>query len=150
MWKLMGVLCTVSGCKIWKIFLMENIRLHGMPTTSFEMVLLWKVKRYSYQFFYFLFYISFYISRYHFYNFLEFHSTLSEKYFRPKVSFFNGFTSSPQPHSLNGQNLLNVAKVFCRFSIFSNVFFSINLLTKSCNAFFKGFNYRFFDLLFKT
>ena len=64
MWKLMGVLCTVSGCKIWKIFLMENIRLHGMPTTSFEMVLLWKVKRYSYQFFYFLFYISFYISRY--------------------------------------------------------------------------------------
>ena len=152
MWKLMGVLCTVSGCKIWKIFLMENIRLHGMPTTSFEMVLLWKVKRYSYQFFYFLFYISFYISRHHFYNFLEFHSTLSEKNFRPKLSFLNRFTHLPQPHCLIGQNLLNVTKVFCRFSLKSlmKYLFSKHLLTKSCKAFFKSSNYRFFGLNFKT
>ena len=33
------------------LFIMDNIRLHGMPTTSFEKVLLWKVTRYSYQFF---------------------------------------------------------------------------------------------------
>ena len=38
-----------------------------------------------------MFYISFYISRYHFYNFLEFHSTLSGKDFRPKFSFFYKF-----------------------------------------------------------
>ena len=92
-------------------FLMDNIRLHGMPTTGFEKILLWKVTRYSYQFFYFLFYISFYISRYYFYNFLEFHSTLSERTFCPKFSFFDEFTTlPPQPHHLNGQNLLNVTK----------------------------------------
>ena len=122
MWKLVGALCTVSGCKIWKIFLMENIRLHGMPTTSFEMVLLWKVKRYSYQFFYFLFYISFYISRYHFYNFLEFHSTLSEKVFVPSFPFLtDSHCPLPPPltqlQTLNGQNLLNVTKAFCQFSL---------------------------------
>ena len=96
---------------------MENIRLHGMSTTSLDKVLLWKVIRYSYQFFYFLFYISFYISRYHFYNFLEFHSTLSGKDFRPKFSLFNKFTPSPQPLPLNSQNLLSVVKVFCQFSL---------------------------------
>ena len=76
---------------------MDNIRLHGMPTTSFEKVLLWKVIRYSYQFF-----IFFYFSRYHFYNFLEFHSALPEKDFPPKFSLFNGFTPFPQPHPLIG------------------------------------------------
>ena len=95
---------------------MDNIRLHGMPTTSFEKVLLWKVIRYSYQFFYFLFYISFYISRHHFYNFLEFHSILSEKDFRPKFSLTDSLPSL-KPHPLNDQNLLKVAKGFCQFSL---------------------------------
>ena len=51
-------------------------------------------------FFDFLFYISFDISRYHFYNFLELHSTLYEKYFVPNVCFFNGFIPpySTPPH----------------------------------------------------
>ena len=125
-------------------FLMENVRLHGMVTTSFEKVLPWKVKRYSQQFFYFLFYISFYISRCYFYNFLEFHSTLSEIIFCPKFSFFNGFTPRPQPHHLNGQNLLKVTKVFCQFSLnfLLKYFFSKNLLAKFWKAFFKGFNYQ--------
>ena len=133
-------------------FFMENIRLHGMSTASYEKVLLWKAIRYSYQFFYFLFYISFYISRYHFYNFLEFNLTLSEKNSRPKLSFFNGFTLSPQPQPLIGQNLLNATKVFCRFSLkcLTKYFFPKNLLTKSCKAVFKGSNYRFFGLNFKT
>ena len=119
-------------------FLMDNIRLHGMPTVSFEKVFLSKVIRYSYHFFYFLFYISFFISRYHFHNFLEFHSILSEKNFRFKFSFFNGFTPSPQLHSFNVQNLLNVTKVFCRFSLkcVLKYLFSKNILTKSCKAFF--------------
>ena len=118
--------------------LMDNTRLHGTPTTSFEKVILWKVISYSYQFFYFLFYISFYISRYHFSNFLEFHSTLPEKNFRPKFSFLNGFTPSHQLHPLNGQNLLNVTKFFCWFSLkcLLKYFFPKNLLTKSCKAFF--------------
>ena len=132
-------------------FLMDNIRLHGMPTTSFEKVLLWKVIKYRYQFFYFLFYISFYISRYHFYNFLEFHSTLSEKKFHPKFSFFNRFTPFFQPHPLNAENLLNVTKHFLLiFPQMSSeiLFFSKNLLTNSCKSFFKGFNYRSFGLIF--
>ena len=120
-----------------------------MPTTSFEKVLLFKVIRCSYQLFYFLFYISFYINRYHFYNFLEFHSTLFEKKFRPKLFFVNGFTVFHQPHPLIAQNLLNVTKHFCRFSrkCLMKYFLSKNLLTKSCNAFFKSSNCRFFSLL---
>ena len=50
-----------------------------------------------------------------FYNFLELHSTLSEKDFRHKFSFFNRFTKTSYP--LNGQNLLSVIKVFCQFSL---------------------------------
>ena len=45
---------------------------------------------------------SFYISRYNFYNFLELHLTLSEKRFRRKFSFSNGFTQNPYP-PFNGQ-----------------------------------------------
>ena len=93
--------------------------------------------RYSYQFLYFLFYISFYISSYQFCNFLEFHSILSEKYFRRKFSFFNRFTPFTQPQPLNGQNLLKwfFLSIFPKMS--SEIFFSINLLTKSCKAFWK-------------
>ena len=131
---------------------MDNIRLHGMPITSFEKVLLWNIIRYRYQLSYFLCYISFYINRYHFHNFLEFHSTLSEKKFCPKFSFLNRFTPSPHPHPLNAHNMVNETKNFCQFSLkcLLKYFFSKNLLTKSCKAFFKGFNYRFFGLLFKT
>ena len=63
--------------------------------------------------FYILFYFSFYITRYQFFNFLELHSALSEKFFRCKVSFFNRFTQTPQP--LNSQNLPCVTKAFCQF-----------------------------------
>ena len=75
------------------------------------------------------------------------------KRFYPKFLFFNGFTLSSQPHPLNGQNLLNVTKSFCWFSpkyLLKYFFFSKNLLKKSCKTLFKGFNYRFFGLLFKT
>ena len=118
---------------------MHNIRLHGMPTTSFEKVLLWKVIRYSYQLFYFLFYI---ISEdIIFTTFLEFHSTLSEKNFRTKFSFFDGFTPFPQPHHLNGQNLLNVTKVFCRFSLrcLLKYSFSLKFIDKILQSIFQRF-----------
>ena len=49
----------------------------------------------------------------YFYNFLELHSTLSEKYIRHQFSFFNIFTQTFYPP--NGQNLLGVIKVFCQF-----------------------------------
>ena len=85
--------------------------------SSFLKVLQWKVIRYIqlpvllflvlHQFLYQQ--ISF------FYNFLELHSTLSEKDFRHKFSFFNRFTQTSYP--LNGQNLLSVIKVFCQFSL---------------------------------
>ena len=56
-----------------------------------------------------------------------------KKKFHPKFSFFNGFTPS-----LNGKNVLNVTKLFCWFSLscLLKYFFSKNLLTKSCKAFF--------------
>ena len=50
-----------------------------------------------------------------FYNFLEHHSTLSEKDFCCKFSFFNEFTQTTHPHKI--QNLLRVTKVFCQFSL---------------------------------
>ena len=84
-------------------------------------------------------------------SFQNFYNYLKKK-FCPKFSFLNRFTLFPQPHPLNAQNLLNVRKDFCRFSLkcLLKYFFSKNLLTKSCKAFFKGFSYRFFGLLFKT
>ena len=54
--------------------------------SSFEKVFLWKVIRYSCQFFYLLFY-----------NFLELHLTLWEKDFCLKFSFFNRFTQIQAP-----------------------------------------------------
>ena len=50
-----------------------------------------------------------------FYNFLELYSTLSEKDFCRKFSFFNRFTPTSQP--LNRQNLLSMTKGFCQFSL---------------------------------
>ena len=96
------------------------------------------VKSYKIQLPVFLFFILHYISRYHFHNFLEFHSTLSEKNFRPKLSFFNGFTPSPQPLLLNGQNPLNVTKVFCRFSLecLLKYFFSLKFTDKILQSIF--------------
>ena len=80
--------------------------------SSFKKVLLLKVVRCSYQFFYFLFYIRFYISRCHFfYNFLELHPTLSEKDFCHKFSW----TDLPKP--LISQNLLSMIEVFSQFSL---------------------------------
>ena len=61
------------------------------------------------------------------------------KDFRPKFSFFNRFTPLLKPHALNGQNLLNMRKVFCQFSLkcFLKYFFFKNFMTKSCKAFLK-------------
>ena len=113
-------------------FLMDSIRLHGMPTTSFEEVLQWNVIRYSYQFFYFLFYISSYISRYHFYNLQEF-LELSEKNFCPKFSFFNRFTLSSQPFFFPKIYWQNLAKHFLLKvpTTDSLVFFSKHSSTKT-------------------
>ena len=40
-----------------------------------------------------------------------------KKKFRHKFSFFNGFNHPPPPNPLNGQNLLNLIKVFCHPSL---------------------------------
>ena len=78
---------------------------------------LWKVSRYSHQFFCFLlFYISFYIPDITFYNFLEIHVALSEKRFLSQISLF--LTDSPK--ALNSQNALSVTIFF--LSIFPNAF----------------------------
>ena len=125
-------------------------------------MILWKVIRYSYQFFYFFFRISFYVSINIFYNFLELHSTLFEKDFCHNFSFFKGFTQTSHP--LNSQNLLSVTNFFCQFSLkcLPNFFFKY-LSTKSCESIFyvsavnchctyifKGSNYTFSGVLFMT
>ena len=84
---------------------------------NFEMGLLWKVIRYSYQFIYFLFYFSFNISRYQFARIFGLHSTLSEKDFCHKFSFLNRFTHLHTLYPLNDQNLLSETKNFCQFSL---------------------------------
>ena len=62
-------------------------------------------------------FISFYISRYIiFHKFLELYSILSVKKIFVTNFFFNGFTQSPSPNPLNGQNPLSVTKV-CRCSL---------------------------------
>ena len=106
------------------LLLTDNIKFDGIKTkikwkqhahfnciSSFEKVLLWKVLRYSCQFFYFsLFEISFYIRRYNSYNFLEL-----EKVFVTSCPFL---TDLPKPsHLLNGQNPLSVIKISCWCSL---------------------------------
>ena len=69
-----------------------------------------------------------------FYNFLELYSTLSEKDFCRKFSFFNRFTPTSQP--LNRQNLLSMTKDFCQFSLkcllIFFLIFSDKILQKLC------------------
>ena len=116
--------------------------------SSFEKALLWKVIRYSYHFFYFLFCLR----RYHFYNFLEFHSTLSEKDFLPNFFLFNGFTppTFSQPTPVMSKICKNW-QMFCQFFLKCLlIFFFKDLLTNSCKVFFNGSNYRFYGLLFRT
>ena len=84
---------------------------------NFGKVLLWKVIRHSYQFFYFLFYISFDIRRYNFSQLFGTSFNIIWKNFRRKVSFFNGFTQLHTPNPLNSQNLPGVTKAFCQFSL---------------------------------
>ena len=108
--------------------LVDNIKLHGMPTR-----IKWKmqpcftlnfkfwegtfVKSYKIQLPVFLFLVlhEFF---YHFYNFLEFHSTLSEKIFIPNFPFLTG---SPPPPSHNSNSLMaKICKTwqfFCQFSL---------------------------------
>ena len=59
------------------------------------------------------------------------------KRFLSRIFLFTGFTPSPQPHPINGQNLLKRDERF--LSIFPKIlwkFFFQNLLTKACKAFF--------------
>ena len=104
------------------------------------------------RFFIFWFYIIFYISRCHLCNFLEFHSTLYEKYFCTKFSVFNGFKTPSKPQPLNGQNLLNMTKAFCQFSLkcLLKYFFFKYLFTKSSKAFLKCSKHNFSGLFFRT
>ena len=109
------------------LFLTDNIRLDGMPTNiklkiqaCFTLCFkFWEgtsVKRYKMQPLVLLFLVLhqlLYQQISSFYNFLELHSTLSEKDFCHKFYFFNGFIQTPQP--LNSQNLLSVTKVFVNF-----------------------------------
>ena len=67
-----------------------------------------------------------------FYNLLELHSTLSDKDFCHKFSFFNRFTQNS--HSLHSQNLLNVTKVFRQFSLKCLLKCFKYLLTKCCKS----------------
>ena len=93
-----------------------------------------------------------------FYNFLELQPTLSEKCFCHK--FFNAFNvfSCIHPIPLNSQNLLSVTGVFGQLFLkyLLKIFFSkicwqidkfVELLLYIC---FKGPNYRFFGVLFRT
>ena len=65
-------------------FLMDNIRLRRMPTASFEKLVI----RYKYKFFISCLTSVFISANIIFYNFLEFHATLSEERICPKFSFF--------------------------------------------------------------
>ena len=109
------------------LLLTDSIKLDGMPTKikakiqsfftlNFEFWESFSVKSYKMQLSVPLFLVShqfLYQQISSFYNFLELHSTLSEKDFCHKFYFFNGFIQTPQP--LNSQNLLSVTKVFVNF-----------------------------------
>ena len=111
------------------LFVTDNIKLDGMPTkiklkiqACFTLYFkFWEgtsVKSYKIQLPVLLFLVShqfLYQQVSLFYNFLEHHSTLSEKDFCCKFFFFNEFSQTAHP--LNIQNLLSVAKVFCQFSL---------------------------------
>ena len=127
----------------------------------FEKVLLWKVIRCSSQFFYFLFCISFYIKRYHFLQLFRTLLCIIWKIFWSQVFLFNKFNQTPRP--LNDQNLLSVTNVFCQFSLkcLLKYFFWVGLHNPAkaplyissellLYIFFKGSNYRFTVLLFRT
>ena len=106
------------------VFLMHNIKLDGMPTkiklkiqACFTLYFkFWEgtsVKCFQIQAtssFISCFTSAFISADIIFYNFLELHSTLSEKDFCRKFSFFNGFTETP--HHFNTQNLLSVTNAF--------------------------------------
>ena len=100
------------------LLLAKNVQLDGIPTkikSNLNVCFTWfqgliertPDKSYKIQlsgFFYFLlFYRNFY-SSYHFYDFLEFHSTfIWKKIFITDFPFFNGFTKTPHP--LNAEQL---------------------------------------------
>ena len=68
---------------------------------NFEKVLLWKVIRCSYQFFYFLFYISFDISRYHFLKlFRTWFNIIWKKIFVANLPFLMNSPNSTPPTPL--------------------------------------------------
>ena len=114
----------LSKKSLLPLFLTDNIKLDGMPTNiklkiqaCFTLCFkFWEgtsVKRYKIQPLVLLFLVLhqlLYQQISSFYNFLELHSTLSEKDFCHKFSFFNRFTQTSHP--LNNQNLLSVTKLF--------------------------------------
>ena len=130
------------------LLLTSNIKLDGIPTriklkiqACFTLCFkFWEgtsVKRYKMQPLVLLFLVLhqlLYQQISSFYNFLELHSTLSEKDFCRKFSFFNGFTQTPHP--LNSQNLVSMTKVFCQFSLkcLLKICFFKYFLTKSCKS----------------
>ena len=87
----------------------------------------------SHQIFYFLlFYTTFISTDITFHQFLELHSTLSEKRFSSRISFLYGFTQPPPlPHRHNDQNLLadfakNVyPKNFCQLGYCAGVYCAV-------------------------
>ena len=65
--------------------------------SSFEKVLLWKVIRCSYQFFYFLFYISFCINRYHFLKLFRTSLNIIWKILLSQIFLFYQIHTNPSP-----------------------------------------------------
>ena len=109
------------------LLLTSNIKLDGIPTriklkiqACFTLCFkFWEgtsVKRYKMQPLVLLFLVLhqlLYQQISSFYNFLELHSTLSEKDFCHKFSFFMGFTQTFHP--LNSQNLLSIKTFLANF-----------------------------------
>ena len=106
------------------LFLTDNIKLDGIPTK-----IKWKIQACFTLYFKFwdgtsvkmqlpvLLFLVLHQLLYQqissFYNFLELHSTLSEKDFCHKFSFFMGFTQTFHP--LNSQNLLSIKTFLANF-----------------------------------
>ena len=88
---------------------------------------LWKFTRYNHQIFYFfLFLLAFGSVGIIFHKFLELHSTISEKYFSYKFSFFIGFALSDPLFNISTNHALssNFAEIKVNLKIYPNIFWS--------------------------
>ena len=123
----------LSKKNLLPLFLTDSIKLDGMPTniklkiqvylTLYFKISSSSVKSYKIQLWVRLFlvlHLFLYQQISSFCNFLELHSTLSEKDFCYKFPFLNGFiqiSTPPTPPLPNSQNLLSVTKLFSQFSL---------------------------------